>query len=177
MLLKLFEHKLFLSNCSKQLVTPVNLTRKKFHELFNFQDWERAPKAKKLPFIEVISAIVQCFLYLVQLFDQNKSSLNKSNFLPDSNQIQSFLIVNEFNMMPIDCFQIVFFLFQFENVLDEKLLKIFVGKIDAKLLKRIGVEIFKTKNIQNANTCSINVFDSRVLFVNGCVDLFHNVDE
>ena len=120
---------------------------------------------------------MQCFLYLVQLFDQNKSSLNKSNFLPDSNQIQSFLIVNEFNMMPIDCFQIVFFLFQFENVLDEKLLKIFVGKIDAKLLKRIGVEIFKTKNIQNANTCSINVFDSRVLFVNSCVDLFHNVDE
>ena len=37
---------IFLSNCSKQLVTPVNLTRKKFHELFNFQDWERAPKAK-----------------------------------------------------------------------------------------------------------------------------------
>jgi len=41
-----------------QLVKPVNLTRKFFHELFNFQDWERAPKAKKLPFIEVISAIV-----------------------------------------------------------------------------------------------------------------------
>ena len=58
-LLKLFEQKNFLSNCSKQLVTPVNLTRKKFHELFNFQDWERAPKAKKLPFIEVISAIVK----------------------------------------------------------------------------------------------------------------------
>ena len=57
-LLKLFEQKKILSNCSKQLVTPVNLTRKKFHELFNFQDWERAPKAKKLPFIEVISTIV-----------------------------------------------------------------------------------------------------------------------
>ena len=57
-LLKLFEQKNFLSNCSKQLVTPVNLTRKKFHESFNFQDWERVPKAKKLPFIEVISAIV-----------------------------------------------------------------------------------------------------------------------
>jgi hypothetical protein len=56
--LKLFEQKNFLSNCSKQLVTPVNLTRKKIHELFNFQDWEPAPKAKKLPFIEVISAIV-----------------------------------------------------------------------------------------------------------------------
>ena len=59
-LLKLFEQKKILSNCSKQLVTPVNLTRKKFHELFNFQDWERTPKAKKLPFIEVISAIVNC---------------------------------------------------------------------------------------------------------------------
>jgi hypothetical protein len=58
MLLKLFEQKNFLSNCSKQLVTPVNLTRKKNHELFNFHDWERALKAKKLPFIEVISAIV-----------------------------------------------------------------------------------------------------------------------
>ena len=50
MLLKLFEQKNFLSNSSKKLVTPVNLTRKKNHGLFNFQDWERAPKAKKLPF-------------------------------------------------------------------------------------------------------------------------------
>jgi hypothetical protein len=57
-LLKLFEQKKFLSNCIKQLVTPVNLTIKFFHKLFNFQDWERAPKAKKLPFIEVISAIM-----------------------------------------------------------------------------------------------------------------------
>ena len=103
--------------------------------------------------------------------------LNKFDFSPDSNQIQSFLIINEFNMMPIDRFQVVFFLFQFENVLDEKLLQILVGKIDAKLLKRIRIEIFKTKNIQNANTCSIDVFDSRVRFENGCVDLFHNVDE
>ena len=50
--------KIFLSNCSKQLVTTVNLTRKKNHKLFNFQDWERAPKAKKLPLIEIISTIV-----------------------------------------------------------------------------------------------------------------------
>ena len=59
-LLKLFEQKKILSNCSKQLVTPVNLTRKKIHKLVDFQDWERAHKAKKLPFIEVISAIVNC---------------------------------------------------------------------------------------------------------------------
>ena len=57
------EQKKILSNCSKQLVTPVNLTRKKFHKLFNFEDCQRAPKAKKLPFIEVISAIVYYMHY------------------------------------------------------------------------------------------------------------------
>ena len=62
-LLKLFEQKKFLSNCNKQLLTPVNLTRNFFHKLFNFQDWELAPKAKKLPFIEVISAIVDLLMH------------------------------------------------------------------------------------------------------------------
>ena len=33
-------------NCSKQLVTPVNLTRIFFDKLFNFQDWEQYTKAK-----------------------------------------------------------------------------------------------------------------------------------
>ena len=45
--IKSFEQKkFFLSNCGKQLVTPVNLTRKKNDRLFNFQDWEQTPKAK-----------------------------------------------------------------------------------------------------------------------------------
>ena len=45
--MKLFEQKIFLSNCSKQLVTPVNLTRIFFFDKsFNFQDWEQTPKAK-----------------------------------------------------------------------------------------------------------------------------------
>ena len=44
--MKLFEQKNFLSNCSKQLVTPVNLTRFFFGKLFNFHDWEQTPKAK-----------------------------------------------------------------------------------------------------------------------------------
>ena len=43
--IKSFEQKNFLSNCSKQLVTPVNLTRKKNDRLFNFQDWEQTPIA------------------------------------------------------------------------------------------------------------------------------------
>ena len=35
-LLKLFEQNIFLSNCSKQLVTPVNLTRKKNSRIIQF---------------------------------------------------------------------------------------------------------------------------------------------
>jgi hypothetical protein len=45
MLLKLFEQKNVLSNCSKQLVTQVNLN-KKIDKLYNFQNWEQTPKAK-----------------------------------------------------------------------------------------------------------------------------------
>ena len=75
MLLKLFEQKKILSNCSKQLVISVNLTRKKFHELFNFQNWECAPKAKKLPFIEVISAIVHCS----KIFDSQTLTKHSNN--------------------------------------------------------------------------------------------------
>jgi len=38
-------------------------------------------------------------------------------------------------MLPTDVLLIIFFLLQFENVTDEKLLQVFVGIIDAKLLK------------------------------------------
>ena len=44
--MKLFEQKIFLSNCTKQLVTPVNFTRFFFDKLFNFHNWEQIPKAK-----------------------------------------------------------------------------------------------------------------------------------
>lgn len=75
-------------------------------------------------------------------------------------------------MLPTDVLLIIFFLFKFENVTDEKLLKIFVGIIDAKLLKtkilkiiRINIkiriilkvlqpidgEIFETENIQHTD--------------------------
>jgi hypothetical protein len=61
-------------------------------------------------------------------------------------------------------------------MLDEKLLKIFVSKIDAKLLKRICIEIFEAKNIQDANA-SLCVFGSHIGFEDCCVDLFDNVNE
>ena len=92
MLLKLFEQKNFLSNCSKQLVTPVNLTRKKIHKLFNFQDWERAAKAKKLAFIEVISAIVYSIPIKYPCIQIQVSKSNFMYWIPEYQWINSQLL-------------------------------------------------------------------------------------
>jgi hypothetical protein len=54
---ELFEQKKILSNCSKQLVTPVNLTKKN-SRIIQFPGLAAKAKAKKLPFIDIISAIV-----------------------------------------------------------------------------------------------------------------------
>ncbi len=48
-----------------------------------------------------------------------------------SNHVQNVLIVHEFDLSPADSLNVVFLLFQFENVLDEELLQVFVGIINA----------------------------------------------
>lgn len=55
----------------------------------------------------------------------------------DGNQIERVLIVNKLDVLPTDVLLIVFLLFQFENVSDEKLLQVLVGVVDAKLLKTV----------------------------------------
>ncbi len=50
---------------------------------------------------------------------------------PSCNHVQNILIVNEFDLSPADSLRIVFLLFQLENVLDEELLQVFVGIINA----------------------------------------------
>jgi len=47
-------------------------------------------------------------------------------------------------MLPTDSFFVVFFLFQFENVPDEKLLQILVRKIDTELFET-GKSICKAR--------------------------------
>jgi hypothetical protein len=54
------------------------------------------------------------------------------------------LVINELNVAPVNTLVVVFFLFEFENVLHEELLKILIGVVDAKLLKAL---IFKTSVI------------------------------
>lgn len=84
--------------------------------------------------------------------------------LLDGYQVQCILIVNKFNVLPIDALVIVFLLFQFENVLHEKLLQIFIRKIDAKLLETIVIEILETKNIQHTN----GIASRCTRLINGC---------
>ena len=59
------------------------------------------------------------------------------------------LIVQECNRVPLYLLLGILRLLHLENVLIEKILQIFVGIIDAKLLKAILWKIFKSKNVQN----------------------------
>lgn len=53
-------------------------------------------------------------------------------------------------MLPIYAFVIILLLLQFEYMLNEELLEIFVGIIDTKLLEAIVIEILETEDIQYA---------------------------
>lgn len=53
----------------------------------------------------------------------------------DSYEIKCILIVNKLNVLPVDALKIVFFLFQFEDMLHKKLLQILISIINAELLK------------------------------------------
>lgn len=53
-------------------------------------------------------------------------------------------------MLPINALVIVLLLFQLEYMLNEELLEIFVGIIDAKLLEAVVVEVLETEDVQHA---------------------------
>lgn len=46
-------------------------------------------------------------------------------------------IHTEINKLPMNTFSGIFFLFEYEHVMVEKLLQFFIGKVDAKLFKTI----------------------------------------
>lgn len=74
-------------------------------------------------------------------------------------------------MLPIYAFVIIFFLFQFEYMLNKELLEIFVGIIDTKLLKAVVIEILETEDIQYAYSAT-----GIVLWpIYGLVDFLYNV--
>lgn len=76
-------------------------------------------------------------------------------------------------MLPVDTFVIVFFLFQLKDMLHEKLLQIFIGIVDAKLLEAIVTEIFKAEYIQYTYGASGHVLGP----IDRFVYLFHDMYE
>lgn len=90
-----------------------------------------------------------------------------------SNQIENDLVIDEFDMFPGYPFFVVVFLFHLKNVLNEELLEMFISVVDAKLLEAIIVEIFKSKNIQNAD--GVFRIDFRLEY--RVVDLIHYHDK
>lgn len=74
-------------------------------------------------------------------------------------------------MLPIYAFVIVFLLFQFEYMLNEELLEILVGIVDAKLLKAVVIEILEAEDIQYAYSTTGIVLRP----VYGLVNFLYNV--
>jgi len=47
----------------------------------------------------------------------------------------------EINESPLDTFTLVFFLFKYKHVMVKELLQLFIGKVDAKLLKTVELHM------------------------------------
>lgn len=52
--------------------------------------------------------------------------------------VQRVLVVRELDVLPADVLQVVLLLLQFEDVANEELLQVLVGKVDAQLLETAG---------------------------------------
>ena len=97
-------------------------------------------------------------------------------------EVQRLLVVHELDVVPIDGLQVVLLLLQLEDVLHEELLQVLVGKVDAELLERVGIEVLEAEYVENADgavaplAVGVGRVD-QVLPEDGSVDLAHDVDE
>mmetsp|Transcript_31764 Transcript_31764/g.93230 ORF Transcript_31764/g.93230 Transcript_31764/m.93230 type:complete len:241 (-) Transcript_31764:1011-1733(-) len=67
------------------------------------------------------------------------------------NKVQNVLIVRELDELPRDALPLVLGLLQLEYEAIELLLERFVGVVDAKLLKAVGLERFESKDVEHGN--------------------------
>lgn len=75
------------------------------------------------------------------------------------------LVVSEVDMRPINTFFVIFLLLQLENMLNKKLLKILVRKVDAKLFEADKKSMLKLRKLQ------IDIFKSLGQLFSNCVPL------
>ena len=95
---------------------------------------------------------------------------------PKGNEIERLLIVYKLDVMPIDCLVVVLLLLHLENVLDEELLQVLVGVVDAELLERVGSEVFEAEDVEHADRALIFP-DDHVRLGDSPVDLPSDVNK
>ena len=70
----------------------------------------------------------------------------------DGDEVEYALIVFEGDVFPIDMFVVVLLLFEFEDVMNEELLQVLVGVVDAQLLETVALEVLEAEDVQDAET-------------------------
>ena len=85
------------------------------------------------------------------------------------------MIVDELDVMPVDCLVVILLLLHLEDVLDEELLQILVGVVDAELLERVRSKVFEPEDVKH--TDGGLVLPGDVWLCDGRVDLPNDVNE
>lgn len=81
------------------------------------------------------------------------------------------MIVDELDVLPINALVIVLLLLQLEYMLNEELLEVLVGVIDAELLEAVVIEVLEAEDVQHAYSTPGVVLRP----VYGLVDFLYNV--
>ena len=95
---------------------------------------------------------------------------------PNGDEVEGFLVVHELDMGPVDGLQVVLLLLELEDVLDKELLEVLVGKVDAKLLEGVGLEVLKAEDVEDADAAAVGGV-LQVWLEDSGVDLPHNINE
>ena len=66
-------------------------------------------------------------------------------------------------------------MYYLKNMLNKKLLQIFICKIYAKLLETVCLKILKSEDVENTDCAFIRI--PHVGLIDGVVDLLHNVNK
>ena len=85
------------------------------------------------------------------------------------------MIVDELDVVPVDRLVVVLLLLHLEDVLDEELLQILVGVVDAELLERVRSKVFEAEDVKH--TDGGLVLPGDVWLCDGRVDLSNDVNE
>lgn len=91
----------------------------------------------------------------------------------NGNHVQGVLVVSELNVLPVNVLKVIFFLLQLENMTDEELLQVFIGKVDTQLLKAGGeIQLHEDHQSHYSNTC----ITKRLYNIRRCLNILAGCD-